>query len=1116
MKLMKVSLTFCFSLILAWSYGLSQGYKQTRVSVDNPNATLLSVINHVETLYKISFAYNPEDLKGISVEKSYDNTLLTSLLDDKGFRVVPKAGNFVISKMTDRNISANVTKQQTRITGTVTNAEGNTLTGVTVTVKGTALSTTTNDHGHYIIEVSPDAVLQFSIVGYLPQEVAIGGRSNIDVLLQAQQENIDEVVVVGYGTQRRESIIGAITTIKPEVLQSNQTRSISNSLAGQVAGVIAVQRSGEPGYDNSDFWIRGINTFGGNASPLVLVDGIERSLSNISPEEIESFSILKDATATAVYGVRGANGVILIQTKKGKQGRPRITIKSDYGFAQPTKLPEFVGATKYMETINTAYEYSGLSPLYSEETIHRTRIGYDPDLYPDVNWMDAVTTPLSGNGRLSFDVNGGSERLRYSLIAAYFNEQGMIAVDEKQNYDSRLSMQKYNLRSNVDLDLTSSTKLAVGIGGYITERQAPGIGISTIMSRSMDTPPNVHPIVYSNGQIPRIDARFNPWSDATQRGYQMRYESNLETNLNIIQDIGRLVPALEGLKGSVLASFDAFNRHAQDRTKMPRTFIARGRNEEGELLTQEVGQGQEFLNYSRTSGGNRTIYFESRLNYDRTLNGIHHLDGLILFNMRDYVAQDAGQAINALPYRNTGVAARTAYSFDDRYFAEFNFGYNGSENFMRGYRFGFFPSFAVGWMPSNERFFEPLLNTVSKLKVRGSWGLVGNDRILGDNSEDTRRFAYIPLIDQIDGYSFGYTNNFSFGGWREGDFGVESMTWETAEKMNIGMELGLWNNAIHIQADWFREKRRDIFMRRKTIPETAGYSRMPFANFGKVDNQGFEVEMMVNHRFNDDWFISARGNFTYAKNTLVEYDEPENLKSTSRARTGQPLNQHFGLIAEGLYTYADFVNEANGVLREGLAQPAFGPVRAGDIKYRDINNDGVIDAYDETAIGKPHVPQTIIGFGLNTRYKNFDLGFLFQGATNFTNMLQGATLVPGSGGGGTGNIYANVDDRWTSENPSSNVIWPRLSSNQSANNMRYSTWWLVDASYLRLKNLEIGYTLPKRTQEKVLMKNARVFLRGSNLLTFSYFKMWDPEIGSQNGLKYPLQRIVSGGIEITF
>lgn len=1112
MKFKSIRNSFMLFACLTFSipFGVfGQDVRQFVVQVTKSSESLTSLINRLEEEHKVKFAYDPEELSKVQVQQRYDKMTLPDILDEKGYRVSEKSGSFVISR---KQSSASDQQAQRLLTGTVKDENGEALMGASVLIKGTGVSTNTDDNGNFVINAEAGDVLVVRFVGYEEIEHPVIQVGTQSIVLSKHDATLSEVVVVGYGTQRKASVIGAISTIKPEVLQSNQTRSITNSLAGQVAGVIAVQRSGEPGYDNSDFWIRGMNTFGANSSPLVLIDGVERSLNNISPEEIESFSILKDATATAVYGVRGANGVILVQTKKGRQGAPRITVKGDYGLSQPTKLPEFVGAAKYMEVINAANQLSNLGPLFDAQAIERTRIGYDPDLYPDVEWLDAVSTPFSGNGRLSLDVNGGTDRLKYSLVAAHFNETGMIAVDESQNYNSRLGLKKYNLRTNVDLDLTPSTKIVVGIGGYITERNAPGVGISTILSRAMDTPPNYHPVMYSNGQIPKVAARHNPWADATQTGFQRRYDSNLETQLNLIQDFGKLVPMLDGLKGSVLASFDAFNTHSQNRTKTPRTFYATGRNDEGELITTEVELGQEFLNYSRSSGGDRTIYFESRLNYNKLLNNVHNLDGLFLFNLRDYVDQDASNSQAAIPYRNLGIAGRSAYSYDDRYFAEFNFGYNGSENFKTGYRFGFFPSFALGWMPSNERFFESLRSTISQLKIRGSWGMVGNDRIVED-----RRFAYLSTIASSSGYSFGYTNNFNYGtGWREGEFGVEDMTWETAEKLDIGLDLGLWNNTIHIQADWFTEKRNDIFMRRKTIPETAGYNLLPYANFGKVHNQGVEVEVLVNHRFTEDWTIAARGNFTYAKNKIIEYDEPENLKNSFRARTGRPLNQHFGMIAEGLYKFSDFEDEAKGILRSDLPVSQLGPVRAGDIKYKDLNNDGLITIDDETAIGKPYVPQIIVGFGINTKFKSFDMGFLFQGASNFTNMLHGATLVPGSGGGGTGNIYTNVDDRWTPENPSNNVFWPRLSSVESSNNMRYSTWWLVDASYLRLKNLEMGYTFPKRVQERVLMKNARVFLRGSNLLTFSYFKMWDPEIGSQNGLKYPLQRIVSGGIEITF
>lgn len=1088
--------------------------QSTRISLDMKDVSIEQVFSEIEKNSEYIFFYK-ENLplsSQVSIQSKAEtlDNILNKILADKKYSYTIKGRQVVISYQGNKEKSGNAQTPTLKISGQVKDSHGEPLIGVTVQEAGTNNIAVTDVNGRYTLYniAGKESKISFSYIGFKQEEITVGNQAVIDLTMQEDAQGIEEVVVIGYGQQKRESVIGAITTIRPTILQTNQTRSLTNGLAGQVTGIIAVQRSGEPGYDNSDFWIRGISTFGDNKNPLVLVDGVERSLSNISPEEIESFSILKDATATAIYGVRGANGVILIQTKRGKLGKPTIVVKADYGVSTPTQLPEFVDAAKYMETINAAQRLSGFDILYSDEMIRRTRIGYDPDLYADVNWLDAVTKKYAPTSKASVDINGGSERIKYSLVLSYFNENGMIVTDKSQNYDSQLKMSKYNVRSNVDLSLTTSTDITVSIGGYITDRNAPGVGISTIFSHSMDTPPNVHPTLLSNGQIPKLPARYNPWSDATQTGYQKRFESNIESLISLKQDIGKLFPVLKGLSGNVLFSFDSFNFHTQKRTKTPPSYQPIGRNEEGELITTIVDQGAEFLGYSKGAGGNRSIYFESKLNYNKRL-GEHNIDGLFLFNLRDKVIQDAEKSILALPYRNTGIAGRFAYGFRDTYFGEFNFGYNGSENFKRGYRFGFFPSFAVGWMLSNEAFMQGI-PTITKLKVRGSWGLVGNDQLAKDV-----RFSYISTIDSATGYKFGYTNNVSYSGYKEGFFGIEDLTWETSRKMNLGLELGLWNS-VNLQVDLFKEHRKDIFMERKTIPEILGYYQMPWANFGKVDNKGIEVELAVNHQFNKDFTLSARGNFTYARNTIVEYDEPEDLKKTTRARTGQSMNQHYGLIADGLFTEDDFLDVQKGILKPEIPEHTFGKVQPGDIKYKDLNGDEKIDSYDESPIGKPHIPEIVYGFGVNFQYRQVDFGVFFQGTGNFTNMLHGSTLIPGSGGGGVGNIYANADDRWTPENPRQDVFWPRLSNIESQNNMRYSTWWIRDASYLRLKNIELGYTFPKDWLRSMSGRNMRLFLRGSNLLTFARFDMWDPEIGSQNGLKYPLQKIIAGGFELTF
>lgn len=1003
-----------------------------------------------------------------------------------------------------------VSQQSKLVKGHVVDEEGIPLIGVNIQEVGTNNITVTDMNGNYsIYNVSgPEAVLKFTYIGFKPVEVKVGDNTTIQVKMLTDTQGLEEVVVVGYGSQKRESVVGAITTVRPTVLQSNQTRTLSNALAGQIAGVIAVQRSGEPGYDSSEFWIRGINTFGANATPLVLIDGIERDLNSISPEEIESFSILKDASATAVYGVRGANGVILVQTKKGQLGKPRVTVKADFGISNPTQLPEFVDGPTYMEISNEAKILSGITPSFSAEQIEKTRSGVDPDLFPNVNWLDAITRKNAPSARASVDVNGGSERLRYSLIVTYFGENGYITRDKTQSFNSQLSASRYNVRSNVDINLTNSTVLAVSLGGFIYNRRAPG-DISAILTNAFDQSPVIHPIKYSNGQLPKNQSRPNPWAEATQMGYSKRYESSVQSTVSLEQDLAAIWKPLKGLKAKGVFSFDNWSYANLDRKKTPTFYWATGRDENGNLITTMVNEGDEFLGYSKGGGSNRTMYFEAQLNYNRRFND-HVVDGLFLFNLRDYVNADAGSAILSLPYRNQGIAGRLGYNYRDTYFAEFNFGYNGSENFARGYRYGFFPSVAIGWMLTNEPFMQNRTKVLSKLKLRGSVGMVGNDKISGD-----RRFAYLSTIDGSDGYNWGWKGEYGYGGYQEGEFGIPDLTWETATKINIGTEIGLFD-AINLQADFFKEYRKDIFMARKIIPETAGFNKTPYANFGKVENIGTDISLEVNHSFSKDFFLSFRGNFTFARNKVTEYDEPESLKGTTRSQTGQSLNQHFGLVALGLFTPDDFSDLENYVLKDDVPTQ-FGVVKPGDIKYQDLNGDGVVNDLDKCPIGHPFVPEIIYGFGSSIRYKNFDLSFFFQGTGLFTNSISGENLLPGSGAGGLGNIFANVDDRWMPDNPyKQDVFWPRLSSFNNENNTRLSSWWIKNSSFLRLKNAEIGYTLPVKWQRAVAMRNARVFLRGTNLFTISSFDLWDPEMGSTNGLKYPNQRIYSVGFEVTF
>lgn len=995
--------------------------------------------------------------------------------------------------------------QEIIISGKVTDESGSPLQGITVSVKGTTIGIITDEQGNYQITVPPGTKsLSFSGIGFKDQDVEVGKEPVLNVAMVSSVSNLEEVVVVGFGSQKRASVIGAISTVDPELFKISQSRTVTNNLAGQMAGIIAVQRSGEPGDDASAFWIRGLSTFSGGTSPLVLVDGVERSLSDISPDEIASFSILKDATATAVYGVRGANGVILIQTPKGKVGKPRVSVRTEYGISSPTQLPKFIDGAKYMEVINEARLLSGLDRSFSDEAIELTRSGADPDFYPNVNWLESVTENHAFNQRLVADVNGGSERLRYSLVVSQFGERGITVIDPMMAYDSKLKLSRFNVRSNVDVNLSPSTIMNVSIGGFQQDRNLPGGGVSAIFDDAFVTPPILFPIRYSNGQLANRPSGSNPWGMATQTGFIKNYQSRLESTVSVQQDLGELAGSLKGFNAKALFAFDTYNFSNINRVKTPSTYQAYGRDADGNLQTNLLNEGQEFLGYSRNGGGSRAMYFETQLNYNAVF-GEHTVGGLLLFNLRDRVDFDASNAIASLPYRNQGVAGRLAYNYGDRYFVEANFGYNGSENFQRDRRYGFFPSIALGWQLINEAFMSDA-PYFSNLKLRGSWGLVGNDNIGG------RRFAYLATIGSAGGYNWGYQGQTHRSGWQEEQFGVPNLTWETAEKLNAGVEIGLWN-AVNLQVDLFKENRRDIFMQRQTIPEIAGYNQTPYANFGKVDNRGIDMSLEAVHRFSDDFSVAFRGNYTFARNKVLEIDEPEKLKATTRAKTGQSLNLHYGLQAIGLFQDSDF---ENGVLDPDLPQPMFSEVRPGDIRYEDINNDGLIDAFDQAPIGRPWLPEIVYGFGTTLRYKGIDLGLFFQGASNFTNMIGGDTFIPGSGGGALGNIYANVDDRWLPENPNNDVFWPRLSIFDMDNNKQTSTWWLRDASYLRLKNVELGWSLPQRWVNRMSLGGVRLVSRGTNLLTWAPFKMWDPELGSSNGLTYPAMRVFSFGLELTF
>ena len=1109
-------------LLLVTCIHLSAETRSQTVSINMRNQPLGEVFESIEKQTNLMVVFNdrflnPADPVSIRVRNMPLSEALESLLGPLSLTYEITENTIVITELPEplrtNNPMAMAVVQQRTLNGTITDEQGNPIEGVTVRVKDNPNQSTASDaNGRFIIDdVPPGTTLVFSSVGFITQEVSVGQSTTVAVEMKADQGTMEEVVVVGFGTQKKASVVGAISNVDPAKLQMTPSRSLSNNLAGMVSGVIAVQRSGNPWFNNSDFWIRGISTFTGNANPMVLVDGVERSLHDIDPEEIASFSVLKDAAASAVYGVRGANGVIMINTKRGQVGKPQINVRYEKVYTSPIKLLDYVGSVKYLELMNEMNLDNGQAPFVSEATLLNYKHQTDPELYPDINWWDVVAKDNAEAMKANLSVNGGSSILRYALVLGYYDEDGIIRRDPKQEWDSSLEVERYTVRSNVDVNVTPTTLLRINLGGFLQTKNAPpGNNESNtgIFYQAMRIPPYIHPPVYADGRIPRVFAKENPWAWATQRGFEKMNHSKIEALTAIEQDLRFVTP---GLKAKLTFAFDKFSGNSVTRAKTPDYYNpASGRDANGNLITTISHHGEQFLGHSIGSQwGDQSVYLEGMLSYNRLFDDVHDINTMLLYNQKDF---DRG---DALPYRNQGIAGRFSYTFDRRYVGEFNFGYNGSENFAKGKRFGFFPAVALGWIVSEEAFMEPLRGVVSNLKLRGSIGKAGNS-ILGADI-GTHRFAYISTIVNTGFYNWGTEPPFVYRlGRAEGDVGVSNLTWETVTKRNVGLELGFWDNSVNYVVDVFKESREDIFMERRNVPGSAGFNRAIWANFGKVDNQGVDMSLNVSKQLDNNWFVSGIANYTYAHNKIIEIDEPLSIIGTYRSATGKPVGQMFGLIAEGLFTEDDF--NPDGTLKDGIPVQNFSDVnnlRPGDIKYRDMNKDGVITTLDETAIGGTRVPEVVYGFGANVRYKAVDFGFFFQGTGKTYQLLGGENWLPGSVLG-AGNIFSNIDDRWTPENPSQDVFWPRLGNKATANNDRRSTWWLRDMSFMRLKSVEVGYTFASKATERIGVRNCRLFARGSNLLTFSDFKLWDPELETTDGLRYPQMQSVSFGLTVNF
>lgn len=998
-------------------------------------------------------------------------------------------------------ISLGVLRAQTvAVSGTVVDELNRPMVGVSVVeTDNVANGTVTDPQGRFSMKVkNVRSTIQTSYIGYITRILEVTAKP-MTIAMEPSATNVEEVVVVGYGVQKKQSVVGAISSATSEDLKQMGSPNLSTALAGKVAGVTFTVPSGRPGSDDAEIYVRGVATMSGDSAPLVLVDGVERDYSQVDPEDVAQLSVLKDASATAVYGVRGANGVILITTREGIVGKPQINIRFEAGMVQPTKVPDMLDAVQFAELWNAA---AG-SEVYTPEVIQKYRDGSDPDLYPNVDWVDYLYKDLSFNERVNVNVTGGGSTAKYYISGGFYNEDGLFARDNMKEYNTSVFYRKFNFRSNVEVQLHKYTKLNVNLATTFERKNEPGTAASTIWDYAVKSAPNVFPAVYSNGLLPGPGANNgeNPYVLLTQTGYREKFYNTAQSLFSLTQDLGDWVT--KGLTVTVKGSFDAKNYNHLARTKTPPQYMASGRDEFGDLILQQTVVGTDNLTYAESHSGYRSVYLEASVNWARSF-GKHDLSALFLYqqSQRNDVGIDKSEPELALPYRHQGIAGRITYSYDNRYFIEGNFGYNGSENFSPGKRFGFFPSVAAGYVISNEKFFEPVRGVIDLLKIKASYGIVGNDKIgTGDN---VRRFIYNGTVNSGSSYYFG-TRPHSSSSIQMGDWPNPNVGWEEAHKLNVGVDLSLFSK-LKISADYFKEKREGIFLQRQSIPVYVGLSTQPWVNIGKMRNSGVDASLEYHQTIGQDLHLTVRGNFTYARNMIVDQDQPD-YKYLYMNRTGQARYQTFGLVAAGLFRdQADI---------DAWPKQSFGDVEPGDIKYLDLNGDGVVDSYDVKPIGYTNVPEIVYGFGFSLQWKAFDFSAFFQGVGHVSfSTRTDQTLGFNARNSREANLFSDVyDNYWTPERL--DAKYPRLYIGTNNNNNQTSTFWMANGRYMRLKNLEIGYTLPKRISQKMAMQNMRVYLSGVNLFTFSPFKLWDPDLQT-GATNYPNNRIINIGLTIGF
>jgi TonB-linked SusC/RagA family outer membrane protein len=991
------------------------------------------------------------------------------------------------------------------IKGKVLDKDGAAIAGASILIKGTQKGAISDEQGFFSLKVTDkNSVLVISFTGYKTQEIPLKGRTEISTRLELDVKALDDVVIIGYGTQKKISVTAAVASVNNKELLQTPVPNIANALIGRLPGLIAQQTSGDPGADGANLFIRGTATLN-NSAPLILVDGVERPLNSISAEEVESVSILKDASATAVYGVRGANGVILVTTKRGVEGKAKVNLTYNYGLQEVTRLPNFLDSYNYALLENEALANEGTPPKYSQVQLDGYKNHTDPYLYPDVDYLKEFIRSGAPQQVFSANVNGGTKIVKYFVNAGYVTQNGIYKHTSEKDLNTDLNYSRFNFRSNVDLNVNKDLLLSVNIAARSETRNGPSIATSDLFGLLMRMPPNNSPLLNPDGTYGAYPGvSDNPLAELSYVGFTKNYINLLEGSFTGSYKLNSLLKGLS-IK-SMLAFTNQYNQKiSRTRSNFPRYPItgidAQGNYQYGALLGADaplLSYGQSFI--SDANNSYRQINFEGSINYASSF-GKNNVTALVLYNVS---RKTLNQTLTfQWPFSYQGLVGRITYNWDNLYLAEFNMGYNGSEQFPPGNRYGFFPSVSVGWVITNESFMKNI-KAVSLLKLRGSYGQVGNDQ------QGTNRFLYLnnPYTTG-GGYAFGLTNNINPGGINEGAFGNKFVQWEKANKSNIGLESEFFNSRLSFNVDVFYEKRSNILTQPGTIPATVG-AALPVVNLGVVQNKGYEIKLGYKDKIGQ-FNYNVSTNLSYAINKVIFKDEPS-AKYPWLLKTGQSLGLNYGLQTAGFFKdQADIDGWAKSSYNPG----PLGRLQPGDFKYVDKNEDGIIDANDIVALGNPNIPRYIIGFTLSVSYKGFDLNALLQGAGETSYAVTMEAGWEFFNGGKVMDIHLG---RWTPATAAT-ATYPRLSSNPAAaqHNYQNNDFWIKDAKYLRLKQAEIGYTLPSSIC-RIKLNSIRVYLNGANLLTWSSrsLKYLDPEGRNNRAWFYPQQRIFSAGVNINF